>query len=182
MAYRPSYRRTISGEEVEPNLTPIMNLMVVLIPLLLTSAEFIKIGSIELNLPPAAGPVEPGSSHPSEKTKNLDLTVSITDEGFYISSALAILRPKDGKGPSIPKKPDGSYDFDALSRKLLEIKQKAEGKFPDLENIIIQAEPDIDYQTLVSTMDASRSIKLEHGRLPLFPQVSLSAGIVQQKG
>ena len=181
MAYRPSYRRTISGEEVEPNLTPIMNLMVVLIPLLLTSAEFIKIGSIELNLPPAAGPIIPGEET-REKIRTLDLTVSITSEGFYISSALAVLRPKDGKGPSIPKKPDGSYDFEALSRMLLEIKQKAEGKFPDLENIIIQAEPDVDYQTLVSTMDASRSIKLENGRLPLFPQVSLSAGIVQQKG
>lgn len=168
--------------EVEPNLTPIMNLMVVLIPLLLTSAEFIKIGSIELNLPPAAGPVRQAIEKPQEKTRNLDLTVSITDEGFYISSALAVLRPKGGEGPSIPRKEDGTYDFEALSQKLWEIKQKAEGKFPDLDNIIIQAEPDIDYQTLISTMDASRSIKIDHRRLSLFPQVSLSAGIVEQKG
>ncbi|MDQ7051655.1 MAG: biopolymer transporter ExbD [candidate division KSB1 bacterium] len=180
MAYRPSFRRTIEGEEVEPNLTPVMNLMVVLIPLLLTSAEFIKIGSIELNLPPAAGPVKTVSEKPQEKVKNLDLTVSITDEGFYISSALAVLRPKSGAGPSIPKKPDGSFDFQALSEKLYEIKQKAQGKFPDLENIIIQAEPGIDYQTLVSTMDASRTISINHRQVVLFPQVSLSAGIIEQ--
>ncbi len=165
---------------MEPNLTPVMNLMVVLIPLLLTSAEFIKIGIIELNLPPAAGPVQTAMEKPQEKVKNLDLTVSITDAGFYISSALAVLRPQSGKGPSIPKKPDGSYDFDALSQKLWEIKQKAQGRFPDLENIIIQAEPGIDYQTLVSTMDASRTIKIDHRREILFPQVSLSAGIVEQ--
>ncbi|RMD95082.1 MAG: biopolymer transporter ExbD [Calditrichaeota bacterium] len=182
MAYRPSFRRTNEEEQVEPNLTPIMNLMVVLIPLLLTSAEFIKIGSLELNLPPAAGPVREAMQKPQEKTRTLDLTVSITQEGFYISSALAVLRPKDGTGPSIPKKADGSFDFDQLSKKLLEIKEKAEGKFPDLENIIIQAEPEIDYQTLVSTMDASRSIIIDHRRLILFPQVALSAGIVEKKG
>lgn len=178
MAYRPSFRRTRALDSVEPNLTPIMNLMVVLIPLLLSSAEFIKIGMIELNLPPAAGPVQQALQKPQEKARTLDLTVSITEKGFYISSALAVLRPKSGEGPSIALKADGAYDFDTLSKKLLEIKEKAEGKFPDAETIIIQAEPDIDYQTLVSTMDASRAIRVDKQKRMLFPQVSLSAGVI----
>lgn len=180
MAYRPSFRRTYAEESAEPNLTPIMNLMVVLIPLLLTSAEFIKIGIIELNLPPAAGPVLAGSQQPQEKKRTLDLTVSITERGFYISSALAVLRPGGATEPSIPVKPDGSYDFAMLSSKLFEIKEKAKDKFPDLENIIIQAEPGIDYQTLVSTMDAARSFRRDHRKIILFPQVSLSAGIIEK--
>lgn len=178
MAYRPSFRRTIPTENVEPNLTPVMNLMVVLIPLLLSSAEFIKIAILELNLPPAAGPVQETLQKPQEKTRTLDLTVSVTNEGFYISSALAVLRPESGDGPSIPMRPDGTYDFEALSQKLLEIKQSAEGKFPDSQTIIIQAEPVIDYQTLVSAMDAARAIKIDNRKITLFPQVSLSAGII----
>lgn len=178
MAYKPSLRRTIPMENVEPNLTPIMNLMVVLIPLLLSSAEFIKIAILELNLPPAAGPVQEALQKPQEKTRTLDLTVSITDEGFFISSALAVLRPDSGEGPSIPIRADGTYDFDALTQKLYEIKLDAEGKFPDSQTIIIQAEPEVDYQTLVSAMDSARSIKIDDRNIALFPQVSLSAGII----
>lgn len=178
MAYRPSFRRTNPIENVEPNLTPVMNLMVVLIPLLLSSAEFIKISILELNLPPAAGPVQETLKKPQEKIRNLDLTVSVTHDGFYISSALAVLRPESGEGPSIPLRADGTYDFELLSQKLYEIKQSAEGKFPDTETIIIQAEPNVDYQTLVSTMDAARSIRVEERTVVLFPQVSLSAGII----
>ncbi len=178
MAYRPSFRRTHEEGEAEPNLTPIMNLMVVLIPLLLTSAEYIKIGVIELNLPPAAGPAQVEQQKPREKTRTLDLTVSITDQGFYISSAIAVLRPGDGKGPSVPLKADGSYDFEKLSIMLLDVKRKAEGKFPDIESITIQAEPGVHYQTLVSTMDAARAVKVDGQLFVLFPQVSLSAGII----
>ena len=179
MAYRPSFRRTHEEEPAEPNLTPIMNLMVVLIPLLLTSAEYIKIGIIELNLPPAAGPVSMENQKPAEKNRTLDLTVSITDAGFYISSSLAVLRPGEGEtGPSIPVKSEGEYNFSELSKKLYELKLKADGKFPDLENITIQAEQAVDYQTLVSTMDAARSYKKDRKTVLLFPEVSLSAGII----
>lgn len=178
MAYRPSFRRTIPMENVEPNLTPVMNLMVVLIPLLLSSAEFIKIAILELNLPPAAGPVQENLQKPQESARTLDLTVSVTDEGFYISSALAILRPESADTPSIPVLTDGTFDYETLSQKLLEIKEQAENKYPDTQSIIIQAEPDIDYQTLVSTMDAARAIRIDDRLVKLFPQVSLSAGII----
>ncbi|MBD3314765.1 MAG: hypothetical protein GF344_03175, partial [Chitinivibrionales bacterium] len=49
--YRVSGRRIQEEVDTEPNIAPMMNLMVILIPLLLSSAEFIKIGAIELKLP-----------------------------------------------------------------------------------------------------------------------------------
>ncbi len=174
MAYRPSYRRSRGTENTEPNMTPIMNLMVVLIPLLLSSAQLIKISVIELNLPPAAGAQ---LDKPKEKQLKLDLAVTITDEGFYISSSSAVMQKKKEKGPSIPKV-DGKYDYDLLAKTLYSIKQKAAGRFKDANAIIIQAEPKIDYQTLVSTMDASRSIKVDNNRVLLFPEVSVSALIL----
>ncbi|MBN2013031.1 biopolymer transporter ExbD [candidate division KSB1 bacterium] len=182
MAYRPSFRRSVKDEEVEPNLTPIMNLMVVLIPLLLSSAQFIKIGVIDLNLPPAVGAKGGVADAPKEAETKLDLAVTITDQGFFISSSFAVLQGEkqgdENTGPSIPKKEDGEYDYDELSRQLLELKRKAINRFPDTEKIVIQAEPEIQYQILVGTMDAARNISVDDKMFTLFPDVSLSAGII----
>jgi len=178
MAYRPSKRRKNVFEMEHTNITPMMNLMVVLIPLLLTSAEFVRLGVIELNLPPAAvGPEgEMLDELPQEERKKLDLTVTITDQGFFLSSSVAVLSGEQEGGPSISMV-NGEYDFDQLSRKLYDIKEKAKDRFPDIDDIIIMAEPAIDYQTIISTMDASRGIRIDGEMITLFPNVSLSAGV-----
>ncbi len=178
MAYQPSRRRKRESEMAHANITPMMNLMVVLIPLLLTSAEFVKLGIIELNLPPAAVGPEGRllAELPQEEIKKLDLTVTITDRGFFISCSMAVLAGEDIGEPSIPLI-NSVYDFQQLSLKLLEIKQKAENVFPDVNQIILMAEPNIDYQTVVSTMDAARSVRTNGDLVELFPEVSLSAGI-----
>ncbi|MFQ5500653.1 MAG: hypothetical protein ACE5FH_13390, partial [Candidatus Zixiibacteriota bacterium] len=95
-------------------MTPIMNLMVVLIPLLLTSVQLIKISVIELNLPPATA-AEAAMARQSKKkrVKKLDLAVIITDKGFYLSSSSAILKARKGK-PSIPLR-DGQYNYELLA-------------------------------------------------------------------
>lgn len=176
MAYRPSYRRTRkTDEDLQPNMTPIMNLMVVLIPLLLSSAQLIKIGVLELNLPPAKQTETTEENQSSEESPKLELAITITDNGFYISSATAILKSDDG--PSVPLK-NGEYDYESLADKLYQIKQKAAERFQDNNSITIQAEPEIDYQTLISTMDASRAITIEGKRYALFPNVSVSASVL----
>ncbi len=178
MAFRPSFRRSSREDEVEPNLTPVMNLMVVLIPLLLSSAQFIKIGVIDLNLPPAVGAAGAVTDAPKEAEKKLDLAVTITDQGYFISSSFAILKEEQGDGPSIPVNDDSSYNYAELSQKLLDLKRKAVNKFPDADRIVIQAEPEINYQILVSTMDAARAVTVENKVFTLFPEVSLAAGII----
>lgn len=177
MAYRPSLRRHIRMESLEPNLTPIMNLMTVLIPILLTQAQFLKIGIIELNLPPAAGAQVAAQNTPRETQRLLDLTVSVTDQGFYISSAMAVLRGDEEGSPSVPILANGAYNYAELSQKLYAIKKKAEGAFPDTDSIIIQAEPQVSYQALVDAMDASRDVVIDDHRVELFPVVALSAGV-----
>ncbi len=178
MAFKPSSRRSISAEDVELNMTPVMNLMVVLIPLLLGSATFVKIGIIDLNLPPAVGASISQAGAPQEVEKKLDLAVTITDDGFYISSSLEIVRAGRDPGPSIPLSASGDYDFRALAEKLLEIKRDASQKYSDSQNIVIQAEPDIKYQLLIDTMDAAREIKVDNQKFVLFPDVSLAAGVI----
>ena len=178
MAFKPSKRSRRPEESSEPNLTPIMNLMVVLIPLLLTSAQFIKLGMIEINLPPASSGTVMQMEMPKEVEKKLDLTVTVTDEGFYLASSMAVALGETGEGPTIPIKADGDYDYEKLTELLTRIKQKAVGVFKDTDQIIIIAEPEIEYQTVVSTMDAARTYKEDINVRPLFPSVALSATVM----
>ena len=178
MAYKPSRRSSQSFEEVEIMMTPIMNLMVVLIPLLLSSATYVKIGVIELNLPPAVGTTVTQSKAPKETDKKLDLAVTITDQGYFISSSMTVVKGKENNAPSIGLKEDGTHNYEELSKKLLEIKKEASEEFSDTDKIVIQAEPEINYQLLVATMDATRNIIIDSQKIPLFPDVSLAAGVI----
>lgn len=66
------------------------------------------------------------------------------------------------------------YDVDALTRKLVEVKDA----FPDERRIIIAAEADTEYETVTDVMDASREVKDPGGELrDLFPEVVLSPGL-----
>ena len=188
MAYRPSQRLSaLRGHDLskttELEMKPVMNLMVVLIPLLLSTAEFVKLSVIELNLPAAVsetagGPVE----------EKINLAVTITDQGFFISSKLAVLGGDVAGGPTIPRIAGQGdslvYDFRTLTSRLFDIKKRIRESaiarrivYSDSLQIILTAEPNIEYQTVVSTMDAARSIVVGNQEVPLFPDVSLSAGI-----
>lgn len=179
MAFRPSLRRHHKEVSTELNLNPMLDMMTVLIPLLLANAQFAQIGEIELNLPPATSGVTAGAAAlPKETQRTLDLVISITDQGIYISSALAAAEKLPNRKPTIAVRADGEYDYQTLSQQLYEIKKKAGNNFADPESIVIQAEPKIRYQTLVSVMDAARSIRLGEKIVSLFPNVALSAGVI----
>jgi biopolymer transport protein ExbD len=179
MAFRPSLRRHHKEVSTELNLNPMLDMMTVLIPLLLANAQFAKVGEIELNLPSAASGLASGAAAlPKETQRTLDLVVSITDQGIYISSALSAPEAPPGRSPAIPIFADGGYDYQALSQQLYEIKKKAGNNFADPESVVIQAEPKIRYQILVSAMDAARSIRIGEKTVSLFPNVALSAGVI----
>jgi len=176
MAYRPSRRQTRRAPEaLEPNMAPIMNLMVVLIPLLLSSVQLIKMSMIELNLPPATNKeaLPALTEKKSKKEAKLELAVTITDYGFYVSGPSSVLKSKENK-LVIPKK-DGNFDYSQLAEHLFAIKGRLKDQYQKTEAITIQAEPQIDYQTLVSTMDAARSIRVDGKNVTLFPKASMSA-------
>ncbi len=181
MAFRPSLRRHRKEPNTELNLNPLLDVMTVLIPLLLANAQFAKIGVIELNLPPAAGAAgvaQSASGLPKENERHLDLVVTITDKGFYVASAISAPEEMANGGPTIPVNSNGEYDMSGLSQKLYEIKSKVGSNFADPDAIVIQAEPKISYQILVSAMDAARRIRVDGRNVTLFPNVALSAGIL----
>jgi biopolymer transport protein ExbB/TolQ/biopolymer transport protein ExbD len=119
--YKLSRIRTNEDKESSPNLGPLMSLIIILIPLLLTSAEFVKVGEIELNLPaPSEEVVLSDSPAEMELDKlRLGLVVDITEKGFNISHQLQ----EEGEESYIPLI-NGSYDFLALKMRLAEIKRE----------------------------------------------------------
>lgn len=163
-------RRPGASYEGDP-LIPIMNLVCMLIPLLLYGAVFVKFVTIEVNAPK----IVPDTG-PKEISEKLNLTVMVTDQGFhfkvnpkYLQPWMTAANPQGASGPDIPKK-DDALDFKTLNQKLLELKQATE----DESSIIIGAEDDISYETLIKIMDYSRGTPDE----PLFPVVTLTRGIV----
>jgi biopolymer transport protein ExbD len=179
MAFKPSNRRNRKEFIHENVFLPFLCLMWILVPILLSSIQFLKVGMINLNLPKAAGS---GAGAPAmadenkDKNSKLNLSITITKKGFYVGSALSIATA-EGE-PTIPLK-DGEYDCLRLSKYLFDLKEKAQGKYTDLESIALLAENSVLYKHIISVMDAVRTYADENGSLHiLFPNVSIAAGII----
>jgi biopolymer transport protein ExbD len=69
--------------EFEVDLKPMINLLVVLIPFLLTCAEFSKITLVDINLP---GRIDPSQAANRTQEEGLNLTIVITDKTITIGA------------------------------------------------------------------------------------------------
>ncbi len=183
MAFRPSMRRKGDDVDMELDIRPVMNLMVVLIPLLIASAEWVKLGVIEINAPPSksvgAGPGEGEADEVKEKELRLGLKIAVTHDGITLATASAILSSEESEetentgGPSVPNTSEGEYDFDGLRNKLIDIKKKISGKgFKDENRAVITASKDIEYQDIITVMDNVQTYIDNNEILPLFPEVN----------
>ena len=141
------------------DVTPFMNLMIVLVPVLLLSMVFTHTTVIDLNFPTGegGGEADPDAVH---------LEVVVTPDSLVVA---------DGRGGVIKTidHVNGRPDLDRLSLVMQEVKRR----MPDKQDITILLEEDTDYQTLVFVMDRVRAYKTMHeGELvdaELFPAISL---------
>ena len=175
MAFYFSRRKIKPREEEEGgelNIVPYLDiLMNLIIFMLLSMAGLATFGMLNVNAPNYGA----GSGGGGETDKPaLNLTVAVGKSGFFIAATGGVLGQAEptaapGEGaPTIPRKADGSYDYDALTAKMMEIKTA----FPTESKVIIAAEADTDYDSLVSTMDATRETA---DRKLLFPDVTLAS-------
>ncbi len=125
MAFKPSLKRKFTPAEEDLDITPIMNLVVVLIPLLLASAEFVKLGLLEMQLPPApsAGVASMPEQEDAPKEK-LNLIVSVDSLGFAVSvfGTTPESENADQYYHRIPKTVRDEYDYDALNARCWQIR------------------------------------------------------------
>ncbi len=161
MANRPS-RRKKKAMETEMNLIPIMNLFMVLIPFLLISAVFIKVGGISIYLPQSGG----ASSTPQLSQAPQVLLIQVTKTDFRLNGIGSRLPNVKGK--------NGKHDFNGLSKSLFKLKKS----YPDADEVVLLFTQDMPYNLVVKTMDATREYleKKDDGtsiRHNLFPNVSI---------
>ncbi len=171
------------------NLKPAMNLILILIPLLLTSMEAVKIAVINVSTPQLAGPSDSIPPAPKDSEKPLKLTIALTDRGITVFARDQVIENKDDPlGPTLPKidgeeevkegstgnnVPGKVYDYSGLQKILSDIKNANPGE----SKVIIQAEATTKYKYIIQVMDAARETKNGDKKQPLFPEVVLSAGL-----
>lgn len=135
-SYPASRRSSRRSEAQELDITPIMNVFVILVPFLLLTAVFAQTAMVDLNLPASA------SEDIGPSTEALNLQVSILADGFRIDGNAGSLEP-------IGLLEDGSYDLASLSATLDKIRSEHRAE----RSIIVAAAPTIRYQSVVTVMD-----------------------------
>lgn len=127
MAFKPSDKRKFVAEEAELNLLPILNMIVVLIPLLLTSSEFVKLGLLETQLPPAAAGGGGGMAQEAEAPlPKLSLIVAADPAGVAVSifGATSASGAANGQYRYLPNQPGGKMDLEGVQTELRRVKRE----------------------------------------------------------
>ncbi|MBL8027986.1 MAG: biopolymer transporter ExbD [Fibrobacteres bacterium] len=160
MAFLPSKRKekAVSALIEAPDLdvTHVMNLLVILIPFLVSMAVFTQISSINFSLPPAASS-DGAAGGEAPETDKLDISIAITSTGFTIAGTGQVMPPIS--------KVNGVYDLTALDKILRAVKMS----YPQQEDIILLVEQEVLYEDIVSVMDVCRDAQ--------YPNIGLSGGI-----
>jgi biopolymer transport protein ExbD len=153
--------RRLRKEAAHLEITAFINLIVVLVPFLLSTAVFSRLAVMELTLPAqssGAGQLE---------ANKLLLEVVLWPERIDVGGRIGGLRQ------SIPNLAGGGYDVAALSALMVQIKSE----HPQELEATILAQPDTPYDALVKVMDSVRSTYVTQGpkiiRDELFPNISI---------
>jgi len=182
-----SKRKTFTGttRAADVDLTPIMCLFIILVPLLLLTAVFERLAALKVNLPRASTMEE--LDKPIEPSGIIELRVMIQEEGLAIEGTLS--HDSSGKEMDIyqdiryeiPMVGDEEYDFPKLQEIMKELKQE----YPKHEEVVFLVDDKIPYDTIVQTMDTCREeffLDEETGekqKSPLFPSISLSESFTE---
>ena len=154
--------RRLRKEVAALEVTAFINLIVVLVPFLLSTAVFTRLTVVDLALP-----AQSQNKLEQLKGNDLKLEVVIRKEALEVGDRIGGLIQR------IESK-EGHHDVKALSALMQQIKQR----FPETKTATVLSEPDTSYESLVHVMDAVRSGRSANGgtklvRVDLFPDVSV---------
>jgi biopolymer transport protein ExbD len=145
-------RRARLEREADLNITAFLNLMVVLLPFLLTTAVFARLAVIGVDVPtphPGQEAVQP----PPPPVPPYALTLRLEADGVRVRSGEVEL-------PLVPRLADGGYDTGRLGEVLAGIK----AEHPDHDTVDLYARPGTPYGELIGVMDAA-SLRPDGGTL-----------------
>ena len=153
--------RRLRKEPAHLEITAFINLIVVLVPFLLSTAVFTRLAVLDMTLPAQNSGVE------QLKAENLQLEVVIRPDALEVGDRIGGLIQR------IPAT-DKGLDLATLQTLLIQVKSR----FPDKLDATLLAEPNTSYDTVVHVMDAMRSGKTANGgatvvEAELFPTISI---------
>src|SRR6266849_3965164 len=155
-----SYRiRRLRKHSPALDITAFMNMIVVLVPFLLTTTVFSRLAVLELSLPAQ-------SSGFDQLKGDLQLEIVIRRDALEVQDRMGgLLRRVENTNKG--------YDFQTLSMLMQQLKTR----YPDKVEATILAEPDTSYDVLVQTMDAVRVARISRpgpaAHVELFPAISI---------
>jgi len=161
--------RRLRREPAGLDVTAFINLIVVLVPFLLSTAVFTRLSVLDLSLPAqSTGALETLSA------EKLNLEIVIRADGIEVGDRIGGLIQR------IPRTEAGRYDIAALSLTARTIKER----FPDKMDATVLPEPNIPYDVLVQVMDAMRAGHQVQGtkvvEVALFPDISIGDAPIRQ--
>jgi biopolymer transport protein ExbD len=144
MAYHaPSKSRSINrGKSQGPNLVPIMNLFLVIIPMLITMIASTQMQLLAINLPTSGGPdSKTTESKVAEEKQIAEITIGILSDKFQI----IVDEKLNSEIPLV----EGRFAFDQLNNALITL--KSENK--EQNQIGIYPSGDVEFENFIRTMD-----------------------------
>ena len=178
--------RTREVLTADVDLTPIMCLFIILVPLLLLSAVFERLAALQVHLPEAST-IEETEKPKEGPTGIIELRLLLKQDGLELEGTLS--HDPSGKEKEIyedihydfPLQGD-SYDLEGLQRALRDLKRQ----YPRHEEIVFLVDDKVSYDVIVQAMDACRQeFILQEGEkrsIPLFPKIALSEAFSEEKG
>lgn len=154
-------RRLRKGSEAL-EVSAFINLIVVLIPFLLSTAVFSNMSVVDLTLPAKS------ANYEGLKNNDLKLEVVVRHDAIEVGDKIGGLIQR------IPNTPEGAPDTATLNGVMFVVKNK----FPDVTTASLLPEPNIPYDTVIHVMDAMRTGKSANGGttvvdVDLFPAISI---------
>ena len=153
--------RRLRKEAAHLEITAFINLIVVLVPFLLSTAVFTRLSVIDLALP-----AQTNGQLEQLKAEDLKLEIVVRADALEVGDRIGGLIqriPSTATGPDV--------------RALQTLMQQIKTKFPDKADATVLAEPNTSYDTLVRVMDVVRGGHLAQGdklvKADLFPNISI---------
>ena len=153
--------RRLRKEAAHLEITAFINLIVVLVPFLLSTAVFTRLSVIDLALP-----AQTNGQLEQLKAEDLKLEIVVRADALEVGDRIGGLIqriPSTATGPDV--------------RALQTLMQQIKTKFPDKADATVLAEPNTPYDTLVRVMDVVRAGHLAQGdklvKAELFPNISI---------
>lgn len=160
-------KRRLRKHPAALEVSAFINLIIVLVPFLLSSAVFTRLAVLDLALPAQSSGVE-------KLTGELQLEVVIRADALEVGDRIGGLIERIPAG-------SGGHDVQALGALMAQLKQR----FPQQTAATVLAEPNTPYDVLVQVMDRMRAGRQVQGArmvtVDYFPAISIGDAPVRNR-